>query len=457
MSVTVQIYFDNRSIRKKTGTFPFKLKVYNGVSKYYPTIYGLSQAEKDKLTAPRLGAELQKVKSKLQEIEWTATEAVKGMDPFSYEEFERDYIKDNPLFIQTRVKAKPIAQAHKDFDFTPFYKKYPILRETPEPGTIGEVYLSIIRKKLIRGKISTAMTYQQSYISLVKFGGNVRFSAITEDYLYLYEDWMKNQTGKRVEGNSKTTIGIYLKNLRRAFNVADSIKIIRRDKCYPFGRDKYIIPNSRNIKKHLEPDEIHQIYNYPCDPEMPWLTKARAFWFYMYFGNGMNPKDMLLLKFRDIKGEFLEFERAKTGETLREDPPKIAVFLNEDMLQTMAEYGNKDKSPENYIFPFFEPNMTPLRQHVIKELFIKFVNKWMAYILKQLGINKKATTYVARHTYATVRRRGGASVDDIRDELGQVDATTTRRYIGSLASEQTRSNAKQLEAFKKRDKSEEAA
>ena len=65
----------------------------------------------------------------------------------------------------------------------------------------------------------------------------------------------------------------------------------------------------------------------------------------------------------------------------------------------------------------------------------------MAYILDQLGIKKKATTYVARHTYATVRRRGGASVDDIRDELGQVDSTTTRRYIGSLESEQTRSNA----------------
>ena len=81
----------------------------------------------------------------------------------------------------------------------------------------------------------------------------------------------------------------------------------------------------------------------------------------------------------------------------------------------------------------------------------------MAYILDRLGIKKKATTYVARHTYATVRRRGGASVDDIREELGQVDSTTTRRYIGSLESEQTRSNAKQLEAFKKRDNTGEAA
>ena len=61
------------------------------------------------------------------------------------------------------------------------------------------------------------------------------------------------------------------------------------------------------------------------------------------------------------------------------------------------------------------------------------------------------------HTFATVRRRGGASVDDIREELGQVDSTTTRRYIGSLESEQTRSNAKQLEAFKKRDNAGEAA
>lgn len=456
MSVTVKVHFDTRSIRKKNNTYPFKLRVYNGITKYYPTIFGLSRKDKDKLPASRLSKKLQEVKSKLKEIEQTAAEAMRGLVPFSFDDFEREFIRDNPLFDQTRIKLKPISESYKEFDFTPFFKKFPILQEIHEAGTIGEVYVFVIRKKLMKGKISTASIYQQSYISLVKFGGNILFQGITEDFLQLYELWMKTNTDGKKKKSGKTTIGFYMRSLRRVFNVAASLKIIRKDKYYPFGRDKYVIPTSRNIKKALEINEIQQIYYFKCDARMPWLKKAKAFWFFMYFGNGMNPKDVALLQYKNITGEFIEFERSKTEETLKEDPPKISVFINEDMIETIKKYGNKNKDAENYIFPIFEQGMTPLRQFEVKELFIKFVNKWMRYISNKLGIKKKSTTYVARHSYATVRRRNGATIDDIQDELGQVEAESARRYVASLDCEQKRSNAAQLEAFKQL-KSEKAA
>jgi hypothetical protein len=101
----------------------------------------------------------------------------------------------------------------------------------------------------------------------------------------------------------------------------------------------------------------------------------------MYFGQGMNPKDICLLQYKNIAGDFLEFERAKTEDSFQEAPPRISMFLTKDMLQTIADYGNKKKSPENYIFPIFEPGMTPLRQYETVEYFTKFLNKWMQYIL----------------------------------------------------------------------------
>jgi integrase len=194
-----------------------------------------------------------------------------------------------------------------------------------------------------------------------------------------------------------------------------------------------MIPGSNNTKKAFDQNIIERIYYYECGLKKPSLHKARSFWFFIYFGQGMNPKDICLLQYKNITGEFLEFERVKTEDSFQEAPPKISVFLNEDMLQTIVDFGNTDKSPENYIFPIFEPGMTPLRQYEMVEYFTKFLNKWMQYILNDLEIDRRAGCQVARHTYSTMRRLAGASLLEIGEELGHKKPETTKRYVGRLS------------------------
>lgn len=444
--VTIDMYFDTRRLRKKTKDYPYKLCVYDGDRSYFPTIYGLSKADNDKLSAPRLGPSLQDLKDKFKEILRLAVEAAGKIDPFDIEEFEQDFILGNPHFDQARIKPRKIPVAAKDFDYTPYYKKFPTLLETFESGTIGEVYLIIIKKKILRGKIGTAISYQDSFKSFVRYGGNLKFQKLTEDYLFQYLDWMKNNTDGKKKKCTKTTCGIYLRSLRRVFNLAASLKIINKEKCYPFGIDKVGIPGTRNVKKHLELTDVEKLYYYDCNPEMPWLRKAIAYWFWIYFGNGMNVKDMCGLQWKNITGEFLEFERIKTEETSREDPPKISVFLNREMWQIIDEFGNKDRSPENYIFPIYEIGMDPLRMFEESRLTVAFINNWIKVILAELGIKKKGTTYVIRHTFSTIQRRAGASIDDITEYLGSRSA---KRYVGSLESELKRSVSDNLSTFKK--------
>ena len=54
------------------------------------------------------------------------------------------------------------------------------------------------------------------------------------------------------------TIGIYLRSLRTIYNLQESVN----SNLYPFGDKKhqYSIPESRNIKKALQPDEIAKIF-----------------------------------------------------------------------------------------------------------------------------------------------------------------------------------------------------
>jgi hypothetical protein len=63
------------------------------------------------------------------------------------------------------------------------------------------------------------------------------------------------------------------------------------------------------------------------------------------------PKDLALLEYKNIHGEYLIFERVKSERTASTDPKPITIYINPDMWATIEEFGNKDKNPEDFIFP----------------------------------------------------------------------------------------------------------
>jgi integrase/recombinase XerD len=103
---------------------------------------------------------------------------------------------------------------------------------------------------------------------------------------------------------------------------------------------------------------------------------------------------------------------------MRSDANPITVFINEDMWAIINRWGSKDRSPNNYIFPILEPGMTHLRQYDVVQLFLGLINEWMEGIRQHLGIEKKITTYVARHTFSAVMKRSGTSTEYIQEALG---------------------------------------
>lgn len=170
------------------------------------------------------------------------------------------------------------------------------MEKNADPGTLTFSYREYIRKLLKEGRISTAVNYHCSYVSLKKFGGNVRFSSVTAAYLHTYEQTMK------AHGLSRSTIGIYLRPLRAVYNEAIEAGFAKKDKSYPFGRRKYQIPTGRSVKKALDLGDIEKIYYYDDAKLSDAEKRAREYWLFSYFGNGMNPKDIASLKYSNIHG-----------------------------------------------------------------------------------------------------------------------------------------------------------
>ena len=74
----------------------------------YQTIYELSVEDWNKLDASRVSSSLQTIRDKLKIIEATARDSILKQELFSFEDFEKDYILNNPLFRQ-RSSIKRVA------------------------------------------------------------------------------------------------------------------------------------------------------------------------------------------------------------------------------------------------------------------------------------------------------------------------------------------------------------
>ena len=178
--------------------------------------------------------------------------------------------------------------------------------------------------------------------------------------------------------------------------------------------------------------------------------KAKDFWLFSYFANGMNPKDIVRVKFKDINDSYIYFERSKTERSIRGNPKIITVFITDNMKSIIGRWANQDKSPDNYVFPILEQGFIPLRQYEFNELFVGSINEWMKRILKNQNIDKKATTYVARHKFSTLLKRSVVSTEYIQEALGHTDRKPTENYLDSFDKDVKREFAQRLTASKNR-------
>jgi integrase len=153
----------------------------------------------------------------------------------------------------------------------------------------------------------------------------------------------------------------------------------------------------------------------------------------------MNFNDILKLKYSDIQGDTLSFQRGKTAHTSH-TVEKIVAIITPEMQQIIDKWGNADKSPDNYIFPFLKGTETPMQEKLRIKYVINQTNLKLHKIEKALGI-ENLTTYSARHSFATILKNNGANINYISEALGHSNIKTTTTYLSSFEDTERRKNA----------------
>lgn len=392
------------------GFYPVRLRVYNsntGKAKRYPTIFKFkSKDEFERLyRTDNLRGSNKELHIQLHAIQKEAIETAASLSYFNFEDFER-------LMFNKDSKEKNI-------NF--FYQKR-------------------IERFLKKDSISTSKNYELALKCLLRFHGKpiLKFEEVTVSWLEQFEKHCVE-----VENKSLTTVSIYVRTLRTVFNDAKADKTIKEE-LYPFGKRKYQIPAPKNTKKALSPTQLKVLFE--AEPQTPEQEKAKSFWFFSYLSNGMNFKDILNLKYKNIDGDKLSFVRAKTSTTNRSSKP-ITIYLNEYTKGVIEKYGNNDRSPDDYVFPFLNSNMSSEQQYKVVKNFVSMVNQNFLKYAKSNGIEEKISSYWARHSFTTMAVRNGASMEMVGEAVGHTNTKTTMNYFKGFDDEAKREMSSKLLDF----------
>jgi integrase/recombinase XerD len=387
--VSIKVVPDIR--REKDGMrFPLKLRItYKGSRRYYSIGHDATMQEWTLINSANTKGELRKVKNNILSIENEAIKCCQGITAFSYKQFEKEFFYQRKMFESLQAT----------------YKSYILeLKNNNQDGT--------------------ATGYQTALNSFIKFKPNLDFEDVDKSFLESFERWMLEN------GKSITTVGIYVRTLRAIINLAKSKGIKFAD--YPFGRRKYMIPSSRNVKKALTIEEIEKIFHYSAQLGSP-CDKARNFWIFSYLCNGINVMDIAYLKWSDVDKEKIVFERAKTKRTKRDNATKIVVLRNRHINDILQKYGSLCNSNRNtFIFDIIADLDSSETARKKVQQFTKVTNFWMKRIGEELGFDLKLTTYVARHSFATILVRSGAPIALASQTLGHSNILTTQRYFAGF-------------------------
>ena len=303
-----------------------------------------------------------------------------------------------------------------------------------ELKTVKQFYQELIEQYKANEKCGNRLIYKSSYNSINVFtNGNLEipFSAIDVAWLNKYEKWLRSK------GNKETTMSLMFRTLRSAYNKAIESKCARKSD-YPFNDyriSKFDVSTEKRAIAKADvlkfSTDVHSI------GKQQYVQLSKDIFIFSYLCGGINFTDIAnLTKDNIIEGKRLHYIRQKTGKLIK-------LGLSEEALKIIKRYAVESKG---YLFPILNAQLhkTPLqKQNRIHKMLGK-VNKNLKQLAAQLGVEANLTTYVARHSFASVLKKSGVNIALISEALGHSDLTTTQIYLDSFDNEQIDNAMKNL-------------
>lgn len=263
------------------------------------------------------------------------------------------------------------------------------------------------------GRAALAAKYRAALGSLRRFLGPrpLAFAQVNEALLLDYERWMQRQ------GLCANTTSFYMRNLRAIYNRASADGLVRQAR--PFARIYTGV--ARTAKRAVTAADVRRLMALPLPPQSA-AAFARDIFLFSFYTCGMSFVDIAHLKRSDIRGRYLCYQRQKTGQAIR-------IRWQPCMQQLVNKYRRPD-SP--YLFPIITGPEPDAQRQCRNALHL--VNRQLRKLGEQLALPVRLTSYVARHSWASIAKSSNVPLAAISEAMGHTSERTTRIYLAILVN-----------------------
>ncbi|HOW25116.1 MAG TPA: site-specific integrase [Bacteroidales bacterium] len=269
-------------------------------------------------------------------------------------------------------------------------------------------------------KLGNAAIYQMALNLVKKFRNEKDFVFDDLNYKMLNDLEFYCQVNK----NTVNTISLYMRTIRAIYNKAIKEGYASLE-LYPFKT--YKIKYKDPPKRALNLKEIKLLKNCRVKKfSSQW--HAKNLFFFSFYSMGMNFHDMALLKVGDIRNGRIYYKRAKTGG-------EFNIKVSEQLKKILSCY-LKDKSKNDYVFPIVVRKEDPALMRTDINNGMKWFNDTLKDLADLCEIQTNLTSYVARHSWATIASRKNINIGIISEGLGHKDIKTTQTYLASFGNDE---------------------
>ena len=182
--------------------------------------------------------------------------------------------------------------------------------------------------------------------------------------------------------------------VRKIFNLAISASIVDR-KYYPFGKGKIQIRIPESQKIGLSREEVKLLENaiFITRPQ----RDALDVWLTSFYFAGIRVSDVLKLRWSDFSDGRLIYRMGKNQKLVSLKVPEKAKNL-------LSRYKKSRDSKSDLIFPYLkESDFSDAKTLLVRTRTItRSLNRRLQIVSDELGIDKKLTMHIARHTFGNI-------------------------------------------------------
>lgn len=270
--------------------------------------------------------------------------------------------------------------------------------------------------------VRTQENYRSSINKVKEFAGDgwesLTMENITKCWTDKYAAWLEKRHADKPQ-----TADFYLRTFRAVYGHALALSSEGTD-GKPFGghRTGGYFPAKRALRK----EEVQRLLSPDLRQTLPENQReALDVLLFILYARGMVFKDVYGLTWRMVTDGHIRYRRSKTDVS-------IDVEIVPELEEIMERYHLED-SP--FVFPFLhEARKGCPGKELPEESALRRINRTARMIGRKVGLSVPLTTYVLRHTWATLMLEDSQPVELISQCMGHTSIRTTQIYLSRISS-----------------------